>query len=106
MTNQQFRELLGKNLKFMRREKKLTQKKIAEFLNVTFQQIQKYEKGVSSLVGFKIKKYCDCLEVSFHDMCDPHYIERKQALKEVKELNNGNVKYKDFMNTYSDKING
>lgn len=106
MTNEEFKKIIGKNLKFMRREKKLTQEEVAKFLNVTFQQIQKYEKGTNSLIGFKIKKYCDCFEVSFKDMCDPYYIERKQALQEVKELNNGDVKYKDFMNTYCDKING
>lgn len=106
MSRSNFNQLIGMNLKYMRKERELTQEKVAKILNVTFQQIQKYENGKNALCAFKIKKYCDFFKVSFKDISDPFYIERKKALAEVKDLNNGDVKYKDFMNAYCERIDG
>lgn len=106
LTRSSFNELIGINLKYMRKERDLTQEKVAKVLNVTFQQIQKYENGKNALCAFKIKKYCDFFNVSFKDISDPYYVERKKALAEVKALNDGDVKYKDFMNTYCEMIDG
>ena len=46
----QRRIFLGKKLKRRRRQVKLTQTDIANSMNVTFQQVQKYEKGVNSII--------------------------------------------------------
>lgn len=106
LNSSMFNQLIGMNLKYMRKQKNLTQEKVSKVLNVTFQQIQKYERGVNALCAFKIKQYCDFFKVSFKDISDPYYIERQEALKEVKSLNNGDVKYKDFMNIYCEMIDG
>ena len=41
--------LVGKRLKERRTEKGLSQSAVGEFLGVTFQQVQKYERGVNRL---------------------------------------------------------
>ena len=45
----QINEKLGKELRELSESRKLTQTKVANALNVTFQQIQKYEKGANGM---------------------------------------------------------
>ena len=55
-----FNNHLGKKLRMRRLSLGLTQTKVAEAINVTFQQIQKYEKGtngVSSVRLMQISKF-------------------------------------------------
>ena len=47
-----FNQYLGLRLRLRRIAMGLTQTKVAHMLNVTFQQIQKYEKGTNSCSGF------------------------------------------------------
>ena len=44
--------LIGQHIKKLRKSKKLTQKDIANVLGVTFQQVQKYERG-QDRISFK-----------------------------------------------------
>ena len=53
----------GIKLRNKRVERKKTQERIAKVLNVTFQQIQKYEKGVNGLSGFHILQLSDFFKV-------------------------------------------
>ncbi len=47
-------QLVGINLKFLRRIKKVSQKELGEALGVTAQQIQKYESGKNSINSAKL----------------------------------------------------
>ena len=47
----EFNKIVGRRILKQRLNKKLTQTKLAEKLFVTFQQIQKYEKGVNGVSG-------------------------------------------------------
>ena len=42
----------------------LTQTELAKRINVTFQQVQKYEKGTNGTSGFKIKQLAEMFKVS------------------------------------------
>ena len=53
----------GIRLKQKRIEKNLTQTKVAKALNVTFQQIQKYEKGTNGLSASRIQALSKYLNV-------------------------------------------
>lgn len=44
-----FNKAIGKRMKFLRKSKKLSQSQVGEMMGVTFQQIQKYEKGDNAL---------------------------------------------------------
>ncbi|MDF1729743.1 MAG: helix-turn-helix transcriptional regulator, partial [Sulfitobacter sp.] len=39
--------VVGQRIRWRRKELKLTQEKLGELLGLTFQQVQKYEKGVN-----------------------------------------------------------
>lgn len=100
-----FDYILGMNLKYLRMERKISQERMGKILNVTFQQVQKYERGKNAVSSYRLKMYLDYFQVGFREITDMHFIQKKEALKETKDYNNGGVKYKDFMNAYSDMIN-
>ena len=62
-----FNKHLGNKLKLRRLALGLTQTKVAKAINVTFQQIQKYEKGVNAVSVINELKFCE-----FFD-CDRNY---------------------------------
>ena len=49
---------LGAELRRMRLSRQLTQTKVANELNVTFQQIQKYEKGTNGMSAGRFLQVC------------------------------------------------
>lgn len=48
------RTVVGKNLRIRRKLHHLPQKSAGAFINVTFQQMQKYEKGINSISAEKL----------------------------------------------------
>ena len=54
---------LGKKLRMRRLSLGLTQTKIAEAINVTFQQIQKYEKGTNGVSSARLMQISQFLKV-------------------------------------------
>jgi DNA-binding XRE family transcriptional regulator len=59
-----FCKIFGIQLKKIRLIKGLTQTKLAKKINVTFQQIQKYEKGTNMVNPVKELKMCEVLHVN------------------------------------------
>ena len=55
---------LGKKLRMRRLSLGLTQTKVAQAINVTFQQIQKYEKGVNNISLKKFYDVCKLYNIS------------------------------------------
>ena len=54
---------LGKKLKLRRLALGLTQTKVARAINVTFQQIQKYEKGTNGVSSIRLLQLANYLKV-------------------------------------------
>ncbi len=54
---------LGKKLRMRRLSLGLTQTKVAEAINVTFQQIQKYEKGTNGVSSNRLMQLSNYLKV-------------------------------------------
>ena len=54
---------VGSRLRLLRKKEKMSQKKLGILLNLTFQQIQKYEKGTTSLNVDKLCKICQIFNV-------------------------------------------
>ena len=54
---------LGKKLKLRRLALGLTQTKVAKAINVTFQQIQKYEKGTNGVSSIRLLQLSNFLKV-------------------------------------------
>ena len=58
-----FNAFLGKKLRIRRLSLGLTQTKVAQAINVTFQQIQKYEKGTNGISSLRIMQLANFLKV-------------------------------------------
>ena len=59
-----FNKHLGAKLRMRRLALGLTQTKVAQAINVTFQQIQKYEKGTNGISSLRIMQLADFLKVT------------------------------------------
>jgi len=58
-----FNKHLGSKLRMRRLALGLTQTKVAQAINVTFQQIQKYEKGTNGISSLRIMQLSNFLKV-------------------------------------------
>ena len=55
---------IGKVLRDLRLTAGMTQSKVANYIGVTFQQVQKYEKGTNALSITKFVRFCNLFEIS------------------------------------------
>jgi len=83
---------IGKKLRFQRLELRLTQTKVGNAVNVTFQQIQKYEKGINAVSAERLLQLANYLKVpvtyfyegySEYLMPKTVIVENRELLKEV-----------------------
>lgn len=56
MSGTMFNKNVGAYIRFKRLEKNMTQSKVAQWIDVTFQQIQKYEKGDNAISLWKFSE--------------------------------------------------
>ena len=77
---------IGIRLKQKRIEKNLTQTKVAKALKVTFQQIQKYEKGTNGLSANRIQALSNYLNVPIS-----YFFEGFTEFKEEFNLENNRI---------------
>ena len=61
--DENFNKHLGNKLKLRRLALGLTQTKVAKAINVTFQQIQKYEKGTNGVSSIRLLQLSNYLKV-------------------------------------------
>ena len=84
-----FNKHLGNKLKLRRLALGLTQTKVAKAINVTFQQIQKYEKGTNGISSLRIMQLANFLKVPivffFEDL--PTYTEESSDSDKTVDLN-------------------
>ena len=64
--DENFNKHLGNKLKFRRLALGLTQTKVAKAINVTFQQIQKYEKGTNGVSSIRLLQLSNYLKVAIN----------------------------------------
>ena len=87
-----FRKVYGCQLKKIRLMKGYTQTRVAKAVNVTFQQIQKYEKGAYACPRCDELKLCELFE------CDADYFVKpliENNYKFLKRERNGYDKYNE-----------
>src|SRR6267142_4549181 len=54
---------LGKRIRLRRVEQKISQAELGDKLGVSFQQVQKYEKGVNRVTAGRLQQIADALDV-------------------------------------------
>ena len=82
-----FNKHLGEMLKKRRLALGLTQTKVAKAINVTFQQIQKYEKGINGVSSTRLLQLSNYLKVPINYFFDNY----------VEYLNNSDVTAEGYM---------
>jgi|TARA_Y100000310_G_scaffold2353_1_gene3033 transcriptional regulator with XRE-family HTH domain len=70
--NGNFNIHLGKKLRMRRLSLGLTQTKVANAINVTFQQIQKYEKGTNGVSSSRLMQLSSFLKVPITYFCEDY----------------------------------
>ena len=89
---------LGKKLRMRRLSLGLTQTKVAQAINVTFQQIQKYEKGTNGVSSNRLMQLSQFLKVPII-----YFFEDFKEFKDISssEQNNEDLNYSFLSRTFS-----
>ena len=95
-----FNKHLGNKLKLRRLALGLTQTKVAKAINVTFQQIQKYEKGTNGVSSIRLLQLSNYLKVPINYFFED-YSEYLLNVERSKE-NHMNINYNFLIKLYSE----
>ncbi len=95
-----FNKHLGSKLKLRRLALGLTQTKVAKAINVTFQQIQKYEKGTKGVSSIRLLQLSNYLKVPINYFFEdyPDYLINVEKSKE----GHININYNFLFKLYSE----
>ena len=98
-----FNKHLGSRLKLRRLALGLTQTKVAKAINVTFQQIQKYEKGTNGVSSTRLLQLSNYLKVPINYFFEdfPEYLINIEKSKEGYI----NINYNFLVKIYSELTN-
>ena len=100
-----FNRHLGSKLRMRRLALGLTQTKVAKAINVTFQQIQKYEKGTNGVSSIRLLQLSNYLKVPisyfFEDFAS--YMQNEEKIKEQPLSINYNFLVKIFSELTEDQ---
>tara|TARA_R100001530_G_C4256137_1_gene139203 strand:- start:203 stop:553 length:351 start_codon:yes stop_codon:yes gene_type:complete len=88
-----FSKMIGSNLRYIRIHKGLTQTKVSECLNVTFQQMQKYEAGTNCINAWRLTQLANFFNFRVQDILDPDLIMKMCKHKENQEAVADEIKY-------------
>lgn len=104
-----FDKVLGENIRRFRLLKHWSQEELAAQLGLTFQQIQKYERGFNKVSCSKLYQLCEVLECGYQDLL-PETIEpniENEQLKVATELylffEKKGINPKTFMKSFEGK---
>ena len=95
--------MVGANLNYIRRFRKLTMLKVSEQMPFTFQQLQKYEKGANTISAYKLDKLSNIYNVNLNGIVKPEFILNHQKLltpplEEIKDnLKKDGIDWRDTM---------
>jgi transcriptional regulator with XRE-family HTH domain len=62
---------IGRRMKALRLERRWSQENLADAMDMTFQQIQKYEKGQNHLTIWRLLELCQIFNVDWSHFLDP-----------------------------------
>ena len=94
-----FNRHLGSKLRMRRLALGLTQTKVAQAINVTFQQIQKYEKGTNGISSLRIMQLGKILKVPVM-----YFFEDYPEFSEVMKYNKDNTGEEDLNYSFLVKL--
>ena len=92
---------LGKRLRMRRLSLGLTQTKVAVAINVTFQQIQKYEKGTNGVSSSRLMQLSQFLNVPITYFYEEYKDYTNVSLEEGNIENSENLNFSLLLKTFS-----
>lgn len=99
MSNMVSSKEIGLKIKQLRQQAGLSQERLAELVGVTFQQIQKYESGHTTLNIVKLQQIANSLKVSASDILSSSPVpdvgityEEDQLLQAFRRIKNGELR--------------
>ena len=98
--DENFNKHLGNKLKLRRLALGLTQTKVAKAINVTFQQIQKYEKGTNGVSSIRLLQLANYLKIPvnyFFEDFSAYLINLERS-----QENHMNINYNFLVKMYSE----
>ena len=72
---------LGKNLKYLRKQKHFNQTRIGNVIGTSFQQVQKYERGTNAPHPAALVKLAKFFKISLDRLCSQNLIEDLEKFK-------------------------
>jgi transcriptional regulator with XRE-family HTH domain len=74
-----FNAVVGRNIKYLRKQRKLNQTKVADYCKVKFQQMQKYEKGLNGCSAYRLHQLAKFFKVGLDVLVDPNMITKHRG---------------------------
>ena len=82
-----FNHTLGRNIKYLRKQKNFNQTRIGKVIGTSFQQVQKYERGSNAPHPAALVKLAKFFKISMDRLCSQNLIEYLEKFKDkVKNL--------------------
>ena len=89
----EFNTTVGKNIRYLRKSKKLTQENLAEAIGVACQQVSKYELGMNGLHSYSLYKVAHrVFNVSMDVLADPQMITKHKGFSQKMEDREDDIK--------------
>ena len=96
-----FNRHLGSKLRMRRLSLGLTQTKVAQAINVTFQQIQKYEKGTNGISSLRIMQLANFLKVPVVYFFEDYPAYNNQQITDVEKTESEDLNYSFLAKLFS-----
>ena len=74
-----FNAVVGRNIKYIRKYRRLNQTKVADHCKVKFQQLQKYEKGTNGCSAYRLHQLAKFFKVGLDVLVDPDMITKHRG---------------------------
>ena len=74
-----FNAVVGRNIKYLRKYRRLNQTKVADHCKVKFQQLQKYEKGTNGCSAYRLHQLAKFFKVGLDVLIDPDMITKHRG---------------------------
>lgn len=91
--NKEVDNYIGKKIKESRLIKKMTQSDLGQEIGLTFQQVQKYEKGINCISASKLYNLAKILEVEINDFFPGDIFQKEQDEQSNALREQGNFEY-------------
>ncbi|MBM4137253.1 MAG: helix-turn-helix transcriptional regulator [Nitrospira sp.] len=79
----EFRKNIGETLKKHRLAVNMSQMALAEKIGVSYQQLQKYEKGVNNISAYRLQQISEALNIPISSLLENH--EPEKVAEEISE---------------------